>query len=345
MDCKSRGIGIILSGTGSDGTSGCRAIRSQGGMTFAQDPMTAAYGGMPSFAMAAGAIDQVSHQSDLPAQILARLSRQKAVPATPALEEILRLVMLSTGTDFSGYKEETLLRRLEQRKSALKIPSTENYLLHLRQYPAELINLQHAFLVSLSSFFRDRASFQTLRQELQRVAQHKESGGAIRIWVPGCASGEEVYTLAIILAEILADRIQDFEISLTGTDLNPEALARAGAGIYEPRAFKEMDASFLERYFYPQEKSWQVKSWLRNMCRFECCDVLRHAPLQELDLISCRNLLIYLKTDTQEQLLQKFHDYLLPHGLLFLGQSESVSISGKAPFVPVHGYYRIFSRR
>jgi chemotaxis methyl-accepting protein methylase len=356
-NCKSRGVGVILSGTGSDGTSGCRAIRSHGGITFAQDPEAAVYNGMPSSAIAAGAIDHVFRESDLPEEILARLpgirpshpgearfSRREDVHVEPALKKILQLVMQATGTDFSGYKEGTLQRRLEKRQASLKIPSVEGYLTHLRKHPDELANLQHAFLVSLSSFFRDHASFHALQRELHRLVERKKHGEDIRIWVPGCASGEEVYTLAIILTELLRERVHEFAISIVGTDLNAEAISHAEAGIYKKSAFKEMDPVLHERYFHSRGESWQIDRRLQDMCQFERGDVLRREPLQRLDLISCRNLLIYLKTDVQECLFQKFHDSLVPHGLLFLGQSESIGFSGKALFAPIDSYYRIFER-
>jgi chemotaxis methyl-accepting protein methylase len=355
-DCKNRGVGVILSGTGADGTSGCRAIKSHGGITFAQDPQAAVYDGMPSSAIAAGVIDHVFHESELSREILARLpvtqmmghgvktesTTHENVPANSAFRKILQLVTQSAETDFSSYKEETLQRRLDKRRAELKITSMQDYLTHLRQHPSELAHLQHAFLVSLSSFFREHASFQILQQELSRLVENKSPEEDIRIWVPGCASGEEVYSLAILLFEILQHRVRDFAISIVGIDLNIEALALAVAGRYKQSAFNEMDSTFRERYFDSQGEYWQVKRCLQDMCRFERGDVLRYQPGKKLDLISCRNLLIYFQPEMQLRILRKFHESLLPHGLLFLGQSESTGISGKTLFTPIDSYYRIF---
>jgi chemotaxis protein methyltransferase CheR/two-component system CheB/CheR fusion protein len=356
--CKGRGVGVILSGTGSDGTLGCRAIKAKGGITFAQDPKAAVYDGMPSSAIDAGVIDHIFHESDLPREVMARLpglssivvasgtASSEAFPThdAQALNKILPLIKQATGTDFSGYKEETLLRRLKKRREALKMASLEDYLAHLQQHPNELANLQHAFLVSLSSFFRDHESFQVLEQALHHLVDRKQPGEHIRLWVAGCASGEEVYTLAIMLSEMLGTRLQDYAISILGTDLNPDAVTIAQFGCYNLSAFKEMPPILRERYFYPNGEHWQVKPELQAFCQFECCDLLQHAPMEDLDLISCRNLLIYLKASTQERLLRKFHQCLVPQGLLFLGSSESSSISGTMLFTPVDNFYRLFER-
>jgi chemotaxis methyl-accepting protein methylase len=360
-NCKNFGIGVIVSGTGSDGTAGCRAIKSHGGTTFAQDPHAAVYSGMPSSAIEAGVVDCVVREQEIPEAIIARSQAGKstraaaaaqtekspmnmAAPDELALGKILQLVTRSTGTDFSGYKEETLQRRLEKRLALLKIPTLQEYLEHLRAHPAELVNLQHAFLVTLSSFFRDHAAFHALEQHLRRLLESKQPGDEIRVWVPGCATGEEVYTLAIILSEILAARAHQFAISIVGSDLNPEAIPPASRGLYKQNALKEIDPVLLERYFERKRGGWQVKATLQAMCRFECCDVLRREPLQGLDLISCRNLLIYLKVDAQARLFRKFHECLRPQGLLFLGQSETAGTSGQALFAPLDSYYRIFER-
>jgi chemotaxis methyl-accepting protein methylase len=357
QDCKSHGIGVVLSGTGSDGTTGSRAIRKCGGITFAQDPHSAVYDGMPSSAIASGAIDFICDEARLFAEMVARipdLSRnslagsaalpREKTPAGTAFQKILQLVTRATGTDFSGYKAETLQRRLEKRQTALNIASMESYLEHVQKHPGELANLEHAFLVTLSSFFRDQAAFRALQQALGRLAARKKPGEGMRVWVPGCGSGEEVYTVAIILCELMGKRIDDVSITIIGSDLNPQAIAYAVEGIYEQGVFKEMDPKLFERYFSSEDGRWKVAAHLQSMCQFECTDVLRRGALPNLDLISCRNLLIYLNLDTQKKMFQKFHECLVPHGLLFLGQSESVGVFGEVLFVPIDSYYRIFER-
>lgn len=356
--CKQHGMGVILSGTGSDGTQGCRAIKAQGGITFAQDPEAATYDGMPSSAIAAGVIDHIFHESDLPHEILARLPGLNSIDVTSdttssevlsssdekALQKILPLIKQATGSDFSGYKEETLLRRLGKRREVLGLATLGDYLVHLKQHPNELANLQHAFLVSLSSFFRDRASFQVLEQAWRRLIDRKQAGEPIRVWVAGCATGEEVYTLAIMLFEMLGRDLHGHDVSIVGTDLNPEAIAMARNGSYKPNVFKEMDPALRERYFYPSGECWQVRPELQSICQFECRDLLQHAPLAGMDLVSCRNLLIYLKVSAQDRLLRKFHECLVPNGLLFLGESESGGMYGTTLFTPVDNFYRLFER-
>lgn len=348
------GVGVVLSGTGSDGTAGCRIIQAKGGVTFAQRPDTAIYSGMPAAAIKAGVVAYVAHESDLPREILTRLHISDRQPArlgldeyattNRALEKILQRVADVTHIDFSGYKEETLLRRQEKRQAMLKIASIEDYLLHVEKHPNELIQLQHAFLVSLSSFFRDRGAFDALQRPMRQMLDNKKAGDEIRVWVPGCASGEEVYSLAIMLFEMLGDQVRDYKISLLGTDLNAEAIAQAVSGYYQTKALQEIDPQVLERYFRPAGAGWQIKGFLQAICRFECGDVTRCDAMSGYDLISCRNLLIYLKGPVQGRLLQNFHKALKPDGLLFLGQSESLGMSGSLLFIPIDSYQRIFRK-
>jgi len=359
-------VGIILSGTGSDGVAGCRAIKARGGITFAQDPEAAVYDGMPSAAIEAGTIDHVFKESEIPNQILARLPGVRVLPmatampmakpvtvaaapvptaANPELARLVRMVLDATGIDFSGYKEETLLRRIEKRMAVLSIATMADYFAHIAKNPGELVNLQHLFLVSLSSFFRDRESFSALERELRSIIGSKKPGDAIRFWVPGCASGEEVYTLAIILAEMLGEESARYDISITGTDLNPEALEIAQAGLYRQTAFKEMEHELLERYFLIKGLHCQVNDAIRAMCTFQRQDVVKGEPLRNLDLVSCRNLLIYMKSPLQDALFRKFHQALLPHGLLFIGQSENIGLMGSTLFTAIDHYHRLYRRK
>jgi chemotaxis protein methyltransferase CheR/two-component system CheB/CheR fusion protein len=205
--------------------------------------------------------------------------------------------------------------------------------------------LQHLFLVSMSSFFRDGDSFAVLQRTLADVLAHKPAGQAVRVWVPGCASGEEVYTLAIILRELLGAHATGCELLITGSDLNPEALQIAQDGVYNVKAFKEMSDTLRQRYFVSKGADFEVRPDLRSCVRFERRDVLTGAPLAELDLVSCRNLLIYMKSPLQDLLIKGFHQALAPEGLLFIGQSESLSFLGNSLFSPIDHYHRLFRRR
>jgi chemotaxis protein methyltransferase CheR/two-component system CheB/CheR fusion protein len=294
---------------------------------------------------AAGWKPAVSTSTTAPLAQPPRTDPVVADPAQRELQVLLRQVLEATGIDFSSYKEDTLLRRLDKRKALQGAASAEAYQAFIRHNPAELHALQHLFLVSVSSFFRDSESFAVLQRTLHDLLIHKPAGQAVRVWVAGCASGEEVFTLAIILRELLAAQASVREVLITGTDLNPEALKVAQDGIYRATAFKEMSAELHERYFVPKGADFEVRPELRACVRFERRDVLSGAPGTDLDLVSCRNLLIYMKSSLQDQLIKIFHQALNPQGLLFIGQSESLSFVGNSLFSPIDHYHRLFRRR
>lgn len=354
-----RAIGIVLSGAGSDGTAGCRAIKTCGGMTIVQTPHSAQYSGMPSAVMRAGAADAemdiegiVRHLAGLfpPSQSVRADVSQPASAASPAplnpyLTTLLQRVFDTTGVDFTSYKEETLQRRLDRRLATLKIASGQQYLLYTQQNPRELDILQHLFLVSLSSFFRDSEAFAIVGKYLAELVRGKKPGDTIRIWVPGCASGEECYTFAILLAEILGKNFKNFNINVLGSDLSPEALALAKEGVYPQTAFKETDPKILKGYFEHKGRQYHVSQPIRDVCEFIKQDVASAKAPENLDVISCRNLLIYMKSNLQDQLFSKFHQALLPNGLLFIGQSENIGLLGTTLFTAVDHYHRLYRRR
>jgi len=372
---QAKAIGIVLSGTGYDGVAGCRALKSHGGLTIAQDPGEAKFNGMPSAAIDAHLVDRVLPVAEIGAALAekfpgfpapAPMAMPKVTPRTssasvpaPAgdarialenceLAALLPLVHQATGIDFSSYKEDTLLRRLEKRKSVLGIASSDDYLARVRGEPEEAKALQHLFLVSVSSFFRDRDSFQELERALAVVVANKAVGEPVAIWVPGCASGEETYTLAIILAELLGEFHDRNPVRIIGTDLNPEALDMARTGVYRQTSCREMDEGLRERYFTRKGQHFEVRQTLRDMVEFERRDVLTGAPSGHpggFDLVSCRNLLIYMKSELQDRLVTSFHRALSAQGLLFIGQSESLGLVGNSLFAPVDHYHRLFRRR
>jgi len=356
IDAGRRAIGIILSGAGSDGAGGCMAIKAHGGLTIAQNPQSAQHAGMSSAAIRAKVADELLE----PEAIARRLNAMFATGATAKpqaafsvfpsapdrhLATLLQSVFQTTKIDFSSYKEETLLRRLNSRMTLLKIDSIAHYLAYTRQYPGELNTLQHLFLVSLSSFFRDSQAFVAVRKNLVELVEQKTSGQPIRIWVPGCASGEECYTFAILLAEILGDRFAKFNIRIIGSDLNPGALAIARDAVYRQTAFKETDPRILQRYFEHKGCHYKAVASIRAACEFIAQDVVSTKAPENLDMVSCRNLLIYMKGNLQDQLVRKFHQALLPGGLLFIGQSETIRPLGSTLFTTLDHYHRLYRRK
>ena len=367
---RGKGIGIVLSGTGSDGVAGCRALRAQGGLTIAQEPSEAKFDGMPMAAIDAKLVDQILPVKAMgdrlaerfpdirvaippkPVQPISAINHTPTAPAdssgNPELMVLLKRVQHATGIDFSSYKEETLLRRLEKRISTVGLATLADYLTLTSRDPEELKTIQHMFLVSVSSFYRDRASFLELERNIASALTDKPAGEPVRVWVPGCASGEEPYTLAMIFCELLSTLRKNHPVQIIGTDLNPEALALANVGNYRVTASKEMELSLRERYLITHGQHVEVSPALREMVHFERRDVLAGPPPElgsGLDLVSCRNLLIYMKSTLQDQLITSFHSALRPQGLLFIGQSESLGFIGNSLFAPIDHYHRLFRRR
>lgn len=357
---RQQGIGIVLSGTGRDGAQGCLAIKAAGGLTIAEMPESAKFNGMPRSAIESRAVDMILNCQGIAEHLnglFGAASLCKALPAErslaaglnvaddDSLAKLLDLLFEETAIDFRGYKEETLLRRLDKHMASLGFAGIKDYLAYVRRHPDELHVLQHLFLVSLSSFFRDSDAFVRLKKALAELIAGKASGQAINIWVPACAGGEEALTLAVMLAEILGERLADFEINITGSDINSEALQIAKRGLYRQTAFREMPPGLLQRYFVDRGQHYQVAEFLQGLCRFERSNVLQPPSLFDLDLISCRNLLIYLKSASQAQIVRSFHQALRPGGLLFVGQAESIGMAGNTLFYPVDHYHKIYRRK
>lgn len=315
--------GIILSGAGNDGVAGCREILARGGITLAQQPAGAGFEGMPAAAIAAGVAQHVLEPEEMPARL---------APQTET-NQLLDWVLERTGSDFRSYKPDTLRRRLDSRLRALGLEPTD-YPAYLQEHPDEFFVLQQHFLVSLSGFFRDPEAFAVLEEVMRsRWAGRRD----LRIWTPGCASGEETYSLAIILHELGLRGAR-----LYGTDLNLSALEQARAGIYSGNGVTQ---SRLQAYFHPTGQGYQLSETIRNMCQFTQHDVLSDAPLSELDLISCRNLLIYLQPELQARLMHRFYQALRPEGLLFIAPTETVGVEGANLFKPLDRFHRLYCRR
>lgn len=353
-----RAIGVVMSGAGRDGESGARSLRMRGGQVLVQDPQTCKFVGMPSAVIEAKLADQVLRLQALAAVLAAPALRVEPegtgseVGVTVAqLYQVLEAVRSATGVDFSGYKDETLLRRLDQRMQTCQCPDFEAYWAYVQRNANELLVLRQRFLISYSSFLRDRDVFAAVEQDLRDMIRARGTEQPLRIWVVGCAGGEEAYTLALLMAEILRTQLPDGSIDrlkdclqVVGTDLNPEAIDQAQRGVYRHRSVKAVPAQWLDRYFRRHGDDYQVIEAVRACCRFQCSDVQSQTPGPIFDWVSCRNVLIYFKPRLQARLLARFHEALTPDGRLLLAPSETPAVAEEL-FMPLSHIHKLFVKR
>lgn len=331
-DQGEKSIGIILSGTGTDGTLGLRDIHSMGGISFVQDPSTAKYGGMPTSAIQAGCFTHILPVEKMPETLLKILHLQAvhhATPITPnetiGMSQILMLLRSSTGHDFSRYKKSTIGRRIERRMLQHNIKQTEVYLRYLKEFPAEVQCLFKELLINVTSFFRDPEAFIVLARDiLPQLLEDKPEDHVFRVWVPGCSTGEEVYSIAILLQEFMDRTHQTFKVQIYGTDLDDSAIAKARTGVYLPNISPDLSPERLRRFFVKENGFYRVKKEIRDMVVFAIQNVIKDPPFTKLDMLSCRNLMIYLEPELQSRLVLSFHYSLKPGGILFLSPSESL---------------------
>ena len=351
-----RAIGVVLSGAASDGTLGMGAIKGEGGITFAQDPASAKYDGMPRAAIAAGAVDFVLTPRRIAAE-LKRLARHPYVaPATspegipggqPARKdpyaEIFRLLRQAWGVDFTHYKFSTIGRRVTRRLALRHLESLDEYVALLRDDPVELEALFQDILIMVTEFFREPATYDALRAEVfPKLLEGRAPDRELRVWVPGCASGEEVYSLAIALSEFLRGQPVRPALRIFATDVNPRAIARARAGVYGESIAGSLPADLLGRYFTQVDEGYLVSKAIRELCVFAVHDLTRDPPFSRLDLVSCRNLLIYLGPLLQKRVIPTLHYALSPGGYLVLGTAEAVGGQGDRLFETVDKKQRIY---
>ena len=351
-----RAIGIIASGAGSDGTLGLREVKGAGGIVLVQDPETAQYDGMPRSAIATHLVDVICPVEDMPAHLTRYLSHpyfggSAAAPAETSkeaekasLRSILALLQARKGCDFRSYKSGTIERRIARRMGLSQSKTKADYLAFLREHPGEIKELYRDLLISVTAFFRDPEAFEALdKSVLEKLVAEKPDEEPIRVWVPGCATGEEAFTLAILLTEQLERASKHNPVQIFASDLDETALSLARTGVYPASLLADVSRERVRRFFVKEDGVYRVSKPVREMITFAVQNVVTDPPFSRLDLISCRNLLIYLKSEVQRNVLGNFHFALREGGYLFLGQSETVS-QNDALFTPIDKRWRIYRR-
>ncbi len=337
QDQHERAICIVLSGTGSDGTMGVRAIKGEGGMAMVQSTDSTEYDGMPRSALATGLVDYELEPAEMPAQLIAYVSHAFQKPAStqpvspPQLESSIKKLLIllrdQTNHDFSQYKSSTVLRRIERRLAVNQINSMEEYLTYAQQTPAEIEMLFRDMLIGVTNFFRDPEAFQVLEEKIiPEIFKNKPPGSLIRFWSPGCSTGEEAYSLAILMQERLEALKKNYKVQIFATDIDSQAIATARAGLYPSSISADITPQRLEQFFTSEEHGtvYRIHKTIRDMLVFSEQNVIKDPPFSKLDLISCRNLLIYMSAGLQKKLIPLFHYALNPNGILFLGTSETI---------------------
>ena len=358
QDQHDRAICIVLSGTGSDGSLGVRAVKGEGGMVMAQTPESTEYDGMPRSAIATGMVDFVLTPNEMPAKLLAYVEHafgnyhlpvsSQAVQQSDGLEKIFLLLRSQTGHDFSQYKRNTVVRRVERRMAIHQIDSLEDYLRYMQLTRGEADALFRELLIGVTSFFRDVEIFDEVqKQVIPRLFEGKTAGSVIRVWVPGCSTGEEAYSIAILLRERMDELKENFKVQIFATDIDRDAIDHARSGVYPGSIVADVSPERLA-HFFDQEQSdgstYRVHKTIRDMLIFSEHDLIKNPPFSKLDLISCRNLLIYMGAELQKKLMPLFHYALNPGGMLVLGSSESVGDFVNL-FEPIDRKSRIYQRK
>jgi two-component system CheB/CheR fusion protein len=345
VDQRGRAIGVVLSGTASDGTQGLKAIKAEGGLAIAQDPKSARYDGMPKSAIASGAVDLILRPKEI-AQELARISKhpyiaavcaaaiqdpsdhegKKEIEAQPneALRKIFVLLRKETQIDFSNYKQTTLMRRIQRRMMVRKSDSIDAYAKYIHDNPSEAKALFADVLIHVTEFFRDSDSFKALRDHVfPQLIKNRNTDAPIRIWVPGCSSGEEAYSLAILLIEFLSEAGVKIPIQIFATDISEIAIQKARAGVYPESIEHVVSKDRVKLFLDKVGGGYKINKAIRDLCLFSRHDVTSDPPFSKLDLVSCRNVLIYFDSILQKRVIPVFHYALNPGGFLWLGRSES----------------------
>src|SRR6185369_8596949 len=338
-DQSNRAIGIILSGTATDGTLGLEAIKGAGGITFAQDVESAKYDGMPRSAIASGCVDFVLNPEGI-ARELTRISNHPYVvsvdhatpveieappPARNGFKRILSLLQKAYGVDFTLYKSSTLERRMLRRMLLNKVEGYDDYARYLSARPEEVDNLYQDILINVTSFFRHAETFELLKRRIfPQITERRRNDEPVRVWVLGCSTGEEAYSIAMSFAEYASERSDHIPVQIFATDVNNRGIEKARAGLYSRNITEDVSASRLRRFFIEEDGGYRVSKPIRDMCVFAQQNIIADPPFSRMDLISCRNLLIYLEPTAQKKVIPILHYALNPRGILWLGSSETI---------------------
>lgn len=359
---QSHAIGVILSGNGADGTKGLKSIKDHGGITFAQEPANAAYGNMPQSAIDAGVVDFILVPEKMPQQLLEldktiNKAFSAAKPASPeelteeeSYRQVLSLLRMRSGVDFTYYKQTTIRRRILRRMALLKIEKTIDYQEYLKQNKQEQDLLFKDILIPVTEFFRDPKTFEFLGNTVFPELIKNSQSNTLRIWIAGCSTGEEAYSVGICLYEYLSDEISDTRIQIFATDISEESIATARAGVYTKRQLEGVSDRRLQQFFTRTDGHYHVKKTIRDMCVFATHNFLKDPPFAKIDLITCRNVLIYMEPFLQKKALTTFHYALngqsLPagrQGYLLLGKSETTGSTDL--FLATGGKEKLFTRK
>ena len=357
QDQRERAICIVLSGTGSDGTLGVRAIKGEGGMAMAQNPESTEYDGMPRNAISTGLVDFVLPPAEMPSHLIAYAAHafDKAIRPTPTaipqpenmLKKILILLRNQTSHDFSLYKPNTINRRIDRRMAVHQIDTIAEYIKYLQRTPEEVEALFRDLLIGVTSFFRDTEAFEALeKQVIPSLFEGRPAGSMVRVWSPGCSTGEEAYSIAILLQEHLDEIKQNYKLQVFATDIDSHAIDAARTGLYTASVAADITPERLERFFEaePDGSAYRIRKSIRDVLVFSEQNVIKDPPFSRLDLISCRNLLIYMGGELQKKLIPLFHYALNPGGFLFLGTSETVGDYGDL-FTATNRKMKIYLRK
>ena len=356
LDQKEKSIVIIFSGMGTDGTLGLKAVKENMGSVMVQDAISAKYDGMPRSAINTGLVDFVAPANELPAKLLGYVNHfstlTRGLPTAEkktvsAMQKIFALVRVQTGNDFSLYKMNTVRRRIERRMNIHQINNINHYVRYLQENSHEIDLLFKELLIGVTSFFREPEAFAVLKESvISQLLKTKKTGEPIRIWVAGCSTGEEAYSIAIVLRECLDDLLPkgNFKIQIYATDIDKDAIDLARQGTYPANIVADVSEERLERFFIKEENNYLIRKDIRDMVIFAPQNILADPPFTRLDLLSCRNLLIYLHAETQKKLLPLFHYSLNPGGFLFLGSSETVGGYNDL-FSLIDNKWKVFKRK
>ena len=352
-DLGKMAICIVLSGTGTDGTLGLKAIKGEGGMAMAQEEGQAKYDSMPRSAVNTGLVDYILPVEKMPVELAKYVKHpyieKDAITGTTeqkyqnSVTKILIQIRSKIGQDFSHYKQNTIRRRIERRMAVHQIDKISHYLDYVRENPPEVTTLYKDLLIGVTNFFRDPDAFDVLEKEIMSTIVKSKKGDNIRVWVPGCASGEEAYSIAIIFAELIEKSQKHFNVQIFGTDIDEDSIEFARAAVYPDSISADISKERLKRFFIKEDSTYKVKKQIREMLVFATQSIIKDPPFSRLDMVSCRNVLIYMDTVLQKKILPMFHYTLNKDGYLFLGTSETTGVFSDL-FTTLNSKWKIYKR-